>query len=82
MSMITNNTEALTEALALAINAPTEQLKDELIEIADGIAQQLTAEEIEACKAAAKTRAGLIHPSQVTHIRNTKLKPLKNFKWN
>lgn len=52
---ITNNNEALTEALTLAINAPTEELKNELIGIAEGIAQQLTEDEIEACKAAAKT---------------------------
>ncbi len=57
--MITNNAEALTEALALAINAPTEELTQKLIEIADGIAQDLSADEIKACQAAAKTKAGL-----------------------
>ena len=51
--------EALTLALTLAITAPDDDKTAELIQLADQIASQLTASEVEACQAAAKVAAGL-----------------------
>jgi len=51
--------EALTLALTLAITAPDDDKTAELIQLADQIASQLTAPEVEACQAAAKVAAGL-----------------------
>tara|TARA_R100000951_G_scaffold42917_2_gene36059 strand:- start:3057 stop:3233 length:177 start_codon:yes stop_codon:yes gene_type:complete len=45
--------EALALALELAITAPTEADKERCVEMADGIAADMSADEIEQCKAAA-----------------------------
>jgi len=45
--------EALALALELAITAPTEADKERCVEMADGIAADMPADEIEQCKAAA-----------------------------
>lgn len=47
-------TQALTLALALAITAPTDELFEECVAMADSFAAGLTHEQIEAAKAAAK----------------------------
>lgn len=47
-------TQALTQALALAITAPTDQLAHECAAMAESFSAGLTHEQIEAAKAAAK----------------------------
>ena len=49
MAIIKNNKEALTHALILGITAPNEKL-EEVMEIAQVIADKLSDEEIEQCK--------------------------------
>ena len=49
MSIIKNDKEALTHALILGITAPTEKLQ-EVMEIAQVIADRLSEEEVEQCK--------------------------------
>jgi hypothetical protein len=49
MAMIKNDKEALTHALILGITAPTEKLQ-EVMEIAQVIADKLSDEEVEQCK--------------------------------
>jgi hypothetical protein len=49
MSMIKNDKEALTHALILGITAPNDRLQ-EVMEIAQTIADKLTDEEVEQCK--------------------------------
>ncbi len=48
-----NKHEALATALELAITAQTEADKDLCVEMADSIAADMSADEIEQCKAAA-----------------------------
>jgi hypothetical protein len=49
MSIIKNDKEALTHALILGITAPNDRLQ-EVMEIAQTIADKLTDEEVEQCK--------------------------------
>jgi len=49
MAMIKNDKEALTHALILGITAPNDRLQ-EVMEIAQTIADKLTDEEVEQCK--------------------------------
>lgn len=49
MSIIKNDKEALTHALILGITAPTEKLQ-EVMEIAQVIADRLSDEDVEQCK--------------------------------
>ena len=42
--------QAFIQALQLAISAPTDELSQECVAIADSIASSLTTEEIESCK--------------------------------
>lgn len=49
MSMIKNDKEALTHALILGITAPNDRL-DEVMQIAQEIADRLSDEDVEACK--------------------------------
>ena len=49
MAIINNDKEALTHALILGITAPTEKLQ-EVMEIAQVIADKLSDEEIQECK--------------------------------
>ena len=55
--MIESDTEALTQALVLAITAPTEEQEQAAVQLADCFAAHLTPEEVEACKAIAKEMA-------------------------
>jgi len=54
MNTSMTQTQALTQALALAITAPTDQLADECAAMAESFSTGLTDEQIEAAKAAAK----------------------------
>lgn len=47
--------QALIQALQLAVNAPTDELAQECVVIAESIASSLTTEEIEACKILAES---------------------------
>lgn len=49
MSIIKNDKEALTHALILGITAPNDRL-DEVMQIAQEIADRLSDEDVEACK--------------------------------
>lgn len=51
---IKSQTQALTQALVLAITAPTDALSDECAQMAESFSVGLTDEQIEAAKAAAK----------------------------
>ena len=53
MSELKSPKEALTLALYLALSAPSEDKAQELEAMADSLAQGLSAEEVEACKAIA-----------------------------
>lgn len=53
MSKIENSHQALVQALALAITAPTDELADECATMAEGFAAGMTEEEIETAKAKA-----------------------------
>ena len=56
MSELKSPKEALTLALYLALSAPSEDKAQELGAMADSLAQGLSAEEVEACKAIALTQ--------------------------
>lgn len=49
--------EALTAALALSINAPTQEKADKCAAIAESIAARLSSEQVEHCKKMAIIRA-------------------------
>ena len=54
---IQSDKEALTQALVLAITAPTEEKAMECAQMAESLAYHFTPEEVEACKAIAKEMA-------------------------
>ena len=56
--MIQSDSEALTEALVLAITAPTHEQAEQAMQFAGVLAAQLTPEEVDACQAIAKEIAG------------------------
>lgn len=60
MNTSMTKTQALTQALALAITAPTDQLAEECAAMAESFSAGLTDEQIEAAKAAAKQIAELM----------------------
>lgn len=53
MSELKSHTEALTLAIYLSLIASTEDKSKEAEELADSLAQMVSAEELEACKAVA-----------------------------
>ena len=53
------HTEALTQALTLAITAPNEEQAQACVAMADRLAASLTPEQIQACQAAAQIAAGI-----------------------
>jgi hypothetical protein len=53
MRKIENSHQALVQALALAITAPTDELSDECAAMAEGLAAGMTEKELEAAKAEA-----------------------------
>ena len=54
--MIKSDSEALTEALVLAITARTAEQEEAAVQLAGCFAAHLTPEEVEACKHLAKVR--------------------------
>ena len=53
MSELKSHTEALTLAIYLSLIASTKDKSKEAAELADSLAQKVSAEELEACKAVA-----------------------------
>ena len=51
---IQNEKQALILALQLALEAPNEMMAQHVIQMAESLAQGMTSEEIEACKALAR----------------------------
>ena len=54
---IQSDTEAFTQALVLAITAPTHEKEEQVMQFAGVLAARLTPEEVEACMAIAKEMA-------------------------
>ena len=50
-----NHKQALIQALQLAVNAPTDELAQECVAMAESFASSLTTEEIEECKILAES---------------------------
>jgi len=53
-----SDSEAFTQALVLAITAPTHEQAEQAMQFAGVLAAQLTPEEVDACQAIAKEIAG------------------------